>query len=79
MESRFNVIYLVKELNREESATHTVLVVASNSPNPINVLPANTLTITIIVSSHHIATGFNKPVLDIGTILKKVLAYPISG
>nr|ASV70529.1 cadherin-like protein [Hyphantria cunea] len=49
VEPRTNVIYLAKELNREESATHTVQVAASNSPNPINVLPANTLTVTVVV------------------------------
>lgn len=85
VEPRTNVIYLVKELNREESATHTVQVAASNSPNPINVLPANTLTVTVVVSSHHIL--LYQLLIPMSTdhrsfVIKKVLAYnpiPIYG
>ncbi|CAB3246981.1 unnamed protein product [Arctia plantaginis] len=49
VEPTTNVIYLVRELDRDESETHTVLVAASNSPSLINVLPANTLTVTVVV------------------------------
>nr|QFP12818.1 cadherin-related midgut membrane protein [Lymantria xylina] len=44
-----NVIYLVEELDREVGETYTILVAASNSPDSVNALPSNTLTVTVNV------------------------------
>ncbi|XP_075975778.1 cadherin-AgCad1-like [Anticarsia gemmatalis] len=49
VEPQTNIIYLVRELDREESASHTLQVVASNSPDNFNILSTNTLTVTVTV------------------------------
>ncbi|XP_072929388.1 cadherin-AgCad1-like [Epargyreus clarus] len=54
-----NVLYLVKELDREAAAAHTVRVVASNSPTAAPVLLDNVLTVTV-----NVREAFPRPIFE---------------
>ncbi|XP_063894022.1 protocadherin Fat 1 [Helicoverpa armigera] len=49
VDPRTNVLTLVKPLDRSEQDTHTLIIGASDTPNPAAVLQASTLTVTVNV------------------------------
>ncbi|XP_052759577.1 LOW QUALITY PROTEIN: cadherin-23-like [Galleria mellonella] len=73
-----NIIYLKRELDRNETATHTLVVVASNSMSPGPSLASSMLTVTVTVREanprpNFVSDHYSAGISTLDTINKELL------
>nr|AEL22856.1 CAD protein [Sesamia inferens] len=61
-----NVLYLLRELNRDVAESHTLVVAASNTPGASTAQPASTLTVTVTVREANPRPHFERPLYTAG-------------
>lgn len=75
LEPSTNVIRLVRELDREAAATHTIMVAASNSPDATNQpLQASILVVNINVNTTHLTSAYLSLRLNI-IVIRQPISY----